>query len=336
MDAIISIKNLSKTFGKGDNKICALSDINLEIERGEIFGIIGLSGAGKSTLVRSINLLERPDSGSVTVDGVELTSLGSKELREKRRDIGMIFQGFNLLMQKTVLENVLFPLKLAKVPKAEAEKRATELLRLVDIEDRKNAYPAQLSGGQKQRVAIARALVTRPSVLLCDEATSALDPNTTDQILKLIKELSDKMNVTVIIITHEMKVVERICSRVAIISDSRIAEQGPVDEVFKRPKSEAGRKLFFPAGEQLTRLQGGGELIRLIFDGDVTDSPIVSQMVLDVGDCVNLVYADTRVIDGKLYGHTLIRLPKDKNSSLKMQTWLRERGIYFEMEESND
>lgn len=335
MDPIISIKNLTKTFGEGDRKIWALSDINLEIERGEIFGIIGLSGAGKSTLVRSINLLERPDYGSIKLDGVELTALSNKELRKKRRDIGMIFQGFNLLMQKTALENVLFPLKLAKVPKKEAEERAMELLRLVDIEDKKNAYPAQLSGGQKQRVAIARALVTRPSVLLCDEATSALDPNTTDQILRLIKELSDKMNVTVIIITHEMKVVEQICSRVAIISDSRIVEQGPVNEVFKRPKSEAGRRLFFPAGDQLTRLQGGGELIRLIFDGDVTDSPILSQMVLDVGDCVNLLYADTRVIDGKIYGHTLIRMPENRESSYKMQNWLRERGINFGREDSN-
>lgn len=335
MDPIISIKNLTKTFGEGDKKIWALSDINLEIERGEIFGIIGLSGAGKSTLVRSINLLERPDYGSIKLDGVELTALSNKELRKKRRDIGMIFQGFNLLMQKTALENVLFPLKLAKVPKKEAEERAMELLRLVDIEDKKNAYPAQLSGGQKQRVAIARALVTNPSVLLCDETTSALDPNTTDQILRLIKELSDKMNVTVIIITHEMKVVEQICSRVAIISDSRIVEQGPVNEVFKRPKSEAGRRLFFPAGDQLTRLQGGGELIRLIFDGDVTDSPILSQMVLDVGDCVNLLYADTRVIDGKIYGHTLIRMPENRESSYKMQNWLRERGINFGREDSN-
>ncbi len=335
MDSIISIKNLTKTFGEGDKKIWALSDINLEIERGEIFGIIGLSGAGKSTLVRSINLLERPDYGSIKLDGVELTALSNKELRKKRRDIGMIFQGFNLLMQKTTLENVLFPLKLAKVPKKEAEERAMELLRLVDIEDKKNAYPAQLSGGQKQRVAIARALVTKPSVLLCDEATSALDPNTTDQILRLIKELSDKMNVTVIIITHEMKVVEQICSRVAIISDSRIVEQGPVNEVFKRPKSEAGRRLFFPAGDQLMRLQGGGELIRLIFDGDVTDSPILSQMVLDVGDCVNLLYADTRVIDGKIYGHTLIRMPENRESSYKMQNWLRERGINFGREDSN-
>ena len=336
MDSIISIKNLTKTFGEGDGKIWALSDINLEIERGEIFGIIGLSGAGKSTLVRSINLLERPDYGSIKLDGVELTALSNKELRKKRRDIGMIFQGFNLLMQKTAFENVLFPLKLAKVPKKEAEERAMELLRLVDIEDKKNAYPAQLSGGQKQRVAIARALVTRPSVLLCDEATSALDPNTTDQILKLIKDLSDKMHVTVIIITHEMKVVEQICSRVAIISDSRIVEQGPVNEVFKRPKSEAGRRLFFPASDQLTRLQGGGELIRLIFDGDVTDSPILSQMVLDVGDCVNLVYADTRVIDGKIYGHTLIRLPENRESSYKMQNWLRDKGINFGREDSND
>lgn len=335
MDPIISIKNLTKTFGEGDKRICALSEINLEIERGEIFGIIGLSGAGKSTLVRSINLLERPDYGSIKVDGVELTSLSEKELRKKRRDIGMIFQGFNLLMQKTALENVLFPLKLAGVPKNEAEERALELLRLVDLEDKKNAYPAQLSGGQKQRVAIARALVTRPSVLLCDEATSALDPNTTAQILKLIKELSDKMNVTVIIITHEMKVVEQICSRVAIISESRIAEQGPVNEVFKRPRSEAGRRLFFPEGEQLARLQVGGELIRLIFDGEVTDSPIISQMVLEVGECVNIVYADTRVIDGKLYGHTLIRLPENSESSYRMQTWLKENGINFGREDGN-
>jgi D-methionine transport system ATP-binding protein len=241
---VIRIENLVKEFYTKGNKIIALQDINLDINRGEIFGIIGLSGAGKSTLVRCINLLENPTSGSIYLEDVNLAQMSSYELRKVRQSIGMIFQQFNLLMQRTALQNVCFPLEIAGVSKKEAIKRAKELLEIVGLPDKENAYPAQLSGGQKQRVAIARALATNPKVLLCDEATSALDPQTTRSILELLKDINKKFNITVIIITHEMKVIKEICNRVAIIDDSKIAEQGIVEEVFSNPMSQIGRDII--------------------------------------------------------------------------------------------
>ena len=246
-EPIIQIRDLTKTFGQGADAVHALENISLNIQKGEIFGIIGLSGAGKSTLVRCMNLLERPTAGSVVVDGQELTQLTDRQLRKARQSIGMIFQGFNLLMQRTALDNICFPLELTGVPKAQARKKARELLEVVGLGDRENAYPAQMSGGQKQRIAIARALATDPKVLLCDEATSALDPTTTLSILELLKDLNQKLGVTVVIITHEMKVVERICHRVAILSGGVVAEQGEVAEIFANPQSEIGRQLVYPA-----------------------------------------------------------------------------------------
>ena len=342
--ALIEIRNLCKTFGTGSTAVHALEDVSLDIEAGEIFGIIGLSGAGKSTLVRCMNLLERPTSGTVTVDGADMTALSDKELRAARREIGMIFQSFNLLMQRNALANVRFPLELAGVPKKEANKRAQELLDMVGLGDRAEAFPAQLSGGQKQRVAIARALATNPKVLLCDEATSALDPTTTESILELLKNLNRQLGVTVVVITHEMRVVERICSRVAIIADSRIAEMGPVQDVFLNPQTEAAKKLELPS--RAGKLEGfssdsenravdecRGRLIRLAFDGETTDRPIIADMILSCGAPVSIVYADTRSIEGRLYGHTVLQLPSDPAVAEKLRRWLSDEGVIFTEEE---
>ena len=342
--ALIEIRNLCKTFGTGSTAVHALEDVSLDIEAGEIFGIIGLSGAGKSTLVRCMNLLERPTSGTVTVDGADMTALSDKELRAARREIGMIFQSFNLLKQRNALANVRFPLELAGVPKKEANKRAQELLDMVGLGDRAEAFPAQLSGGQKQRVAIARALATNPKVLLCDEATSALDPTTTESILELLKNLNRQLGVTVVVITHEMRVVERICSRVAIIADSRIAEMGPVQDVFLNPQTEAAKKLVLPS--RAGKLEGfssdsenravdecRGRLIRLAFDGETTDRPIIADMILSCGAPVSIVYADTRSIEGRLYGHTVLQLPSDPAVAEKLRRWLSDEGVIFTEEE---
>ena len=341
--SMIELQHLTKTFGSGETAVHALNDVSLSIEEGEVFGIIGLSGAGKSTLVRCINLLETPTSGRVIVDGKDMTALKGRELRDARRNIGMIFQGFDLLMQRDALGNVRFPLELAKVPKAEADKRARELLATVGLEGREHAYPAQLSGGMKQRVAIARALASNPKVLLCDEATSALDPTTTESILELLREINRTLGVTVVVITHEMRVVERICSRVAIIAESRIAEMGEVQEVFLHPKTEAAKKLVLPS--RSGKLEGfsedaaatavdecRGELIRLAFDGSSTDRPIIADMILSCGAPVSIVYADTRVIEGRLYGHTVLQLPSDGRTAEKMKRWLHDQRISYTKE----
>ena len=340
--ALIEIRGLTKAFGSGESRVTALSDVSLDIGQGEIFGIIGLSGAGKSTLVRCMNLLERPDAGSVTVAGADLTRLKPKELRAARRSIGMIFQGFDLLMQRTALENVRFPLELAHVKRAEADSRARELLKTVGLGGREGAYPAQLSGGMKQRVAIARALATNPKVLLCDEATSALDPKTTESILELLRELNRSLGVTIVVITHEMRVVERICSRVAIIAESRIAELGEVREVFLHPKTEAAKRLVLPSRsgklEGFSESGGGavdecrGELIRLAFDGETTDRPVIADMILSCGAPVSIVYADTRSIEGRLYGHTVLQLPGDGAAAAKLIRWLDGQGISYTKE----
>ena len=306
---MIEIKNLSKTFETADGKVEALKDISLSIEDGDIFGIIGMSGAGKSTLVRCINMLERPTSGTVTVNGVDMGSLSKSALRQARREITMIFQGFNLLMQKNCLRNIMFPLELEGVPKKEAESRARELLKVVDLADKENAYPAQLSGGQQQRIAIARALATKPKVLLCDEATSALDPTTTNSILSLIRKINEELGITVIIITHQMSVVESVCRHVAIIDEGVIAEQGAVGEVFSRPKSAAARRLVFPEGSEdyIIARHDGERCIRVAFDGaDTTGTPVIAKMAVEEGIEANIVYASTRCLDGRTYGSMLL------------------------------
>lgn len=335
-EPIIQIQNLTKTFGSGESTVTALDGIDLSVEAGEIFGIIGLSGAGKSTLVRCMNLLERPTSGSVLIDNLDMTSLNERDLRKARRSIGMIFQGFNLLMQRTALGNVCFPLELSGAGKSEARARARELLQLVGLGDREKAYPAQLSGGQKQRVAIARALAANPKVLLCDEATSALDPTTTLSILSLLKELNEKLGITVVIITHEMRVIERICSRVAIIADSQIVESGTVEEVFRHPKTEAARRLIAPSSTETPVFSGAGRLFRIAFDGQTTDQPIVSSMVLACGQPVNIVYADTKTIQGKITGHMILRFPEDPVVAGKMLAYLEEKNIAYKEEVSEN
>lgn len=327
---LIRIYDLSKSFYIKGQEITALEHIDLSIAKGEIFGIIGMSGAGKSTLVRCINFLETPTSGGVIFDGKDLGTLSAAGLREVRRDMGMIFQQFNLLMQRTALENVCFPLEIAGVGKGEAKKRALELLEIVGLSDRANAYPAQLSGGQKQRVAIARALATQPKVLLCDEATSALDPQTTDAILKLLRDLNERLGLTVIIITHEMSVIEGICQRVAVISEHKIAEVGEVTEIFANPKAEATRKLVYREDrDPITFRDTDGAQLRVVFEGGDAFEPVLSDMILSTREPVNILHADTRSIDGRVFGQMVIQLAPDADKR-RIRAYLEGQGIRVE------
>ncbi len=324
-ESIIKIEHLCKTFGTGDGQVKALQDVDLDIQKGEIFGIIGLSGAGKSTLVRCMNLLERPTSGTVTVDGQELTALKPKELRAARRKMSMIFQGFNLLMQRTSLENICFPLELngLRGEKTWRKKRAMELLEIVGLPDKADAYPVQLSGGQKQRIAIARALADEPQVLLCDEATSALDPTTTQSILDLLKKINREMGVTVVVITHEMRVVEQICDRVAVLEGGVVQEQGPVSEIFSNPRTEAGRRLVMPNGEKIHVLPAN-RLVRIVFNGAVASEPIISEIGIKLGIRLNICAADTRTIGDKAFGSMVLALPEDETDAARALIYLRE------------
>ena len=318
---IIAIHGLSKTFGGGDGAVHALRDIDLEIFPGEIFGIIGLSGAGKSTLVRCIDLLERPSAGSVVVDGKEMTALSHRELLLARRQVTMIFQGFHLLMQRDCLKNVTFPMELAGISGAMARSRAMELLDLVGLADKAGAWPSQLSGGQKQRVAIARALATDPKVLLCDEATSALDPTTAASILELLKDLNGKLGVTLVVITHQMSVIEEICSKVAILDGGRIVERGSVEEIFSDPKTDAARRLVYPGG--VTKWPAQERVIRVAFQGGTAYQPLIASIGMDIGVKVNILGADTRNIDGKAFGTMLLGLPDDPNEAAKALSYIR-------------
>ena len=329
---MIELKHLGKTYSSASGSVEALKDISLTISDGEIFGIIGLSGAGKSTLVRCINLLERPTSGEVWVDGQNLTALGRKELLQVRRQIGMIFQGFNLLEQRTVLRNVCFPLEIGGTPKAEAKKRAEKLLAIVGLAEKAANYPSQLSGGQKQRVAIARALATNPKYLLCDEATSALDPNTTRSILELLRDINKKLGVTIIVITHEMKVIDQICDRVAVIDKSQIAEEGRVADVFTSPKSAIARELVLPQERPVLDATTGGRKLRLIFNGENTQKPVISEMILACRVPVNVLFADTKSVDGAAYGHMILELPKEAHEAEKVIAWLNNSGLSWKEE----
>ena len=318
---MIELRNLNKTFHTQDGALTALDDINLTVQDGEIFGIIGLSGAGKSTLVRCMNLLERPTHGGVLVDGQDLMKLSPAGLREVRRNIGMIFQSYNLLEQRTVLRNVLYPLELTHEDRRTARTRAMQLLELVGLADRASAYPAQLSGGQKQRVAIARALATNPHYLLCDEATSALDPTTTDSILALLQTINRTLGVTVVVITHEMAVVDRICHRVAVIDNSRIVEMGAVDAIFANPRSAIARELILPHVKVAATVRGGAH-VRLAFNGESTYKPLVSALILETGVPVSILFADTRDIGGKTYGQILLELPGEDRLAQRVTAWL--------------
>ena len=311
---MIEIKHLSKTFQMKDGAVNALKNIDLTIPDGSIYGIIGMSGAGKSTLVRCINLLERPTEGSVVIDGTAMETLSPAALRERRRDITMIFQQFNLLMQRSCLKNICFPMELAGVKKADAEKRARELLEMVGLPDKANAYPAQLSGGQKQRIAIARALATNPKVLLCDEATSALDPNTTHAILTLIKDINKKLGITVVVITHQMSVVKEICTHVAILDEGRVAESGLVGTVFAAPKSAAGRRLVFPGGADAQVYDPAGEkLVRLVFkDAATTSIPMIARLASEEGILCNVISASTQKLSETVYGSMMLGIPSSQ------------------------
>ncbi|WP_303236860.1 methionine ABC transporter ATP-binding protein [uncultured Bilophila sp.] len=328
-EPIIQILDLEKRFKSKNTEVYALQGINLTIRKGDIFGIIGQSGAGKSTLVRCINMLERPSGGSVMFEGRDMCRLGSRDLQIARRSMGMIFQQFNLLMQRTAEENVCFPLELAGVKKDEARKRAGELLELVKLSDRAHAYPSQLSGGQKQRVAIARALATNPKVLLCDEATSALDPATTESILTLIKDINRRLGITAVIITHEMSVIEKICNQVAIISHGRIAESGSVEEVFFHPRTEEARQLVIPEAMQPERMPHE-RLYRIIFNGRSSFEPVIGNLVLECGVPVNIMYADTRDIGGTAFGQMVLQLPDDEAVVRRILAFAESKGLMLE------
>ena len=312
MEPIIELNHLSKTFGGGESQVHALHDVSIAVKPGEIFGIIGLSGAGKSTLVRCINLLERPDEGQVLFHGKDLMTMKDKELRAQRRNITMIFQSFNLLEQRTAIDNICFPLELNGVSRKEARKRAMELLEIVGLPDKANAYPVQLSGGQKQRIAIARALATDPEVLLCDEATSALDPQTTDSILNLLQKINRERGITVIIITHQMSVIEQICHRVAILDHGVVAEIGDVEDVFRNPQSVAGRNLVSPDTTNLPLSTWKGHVARIAFNGNASADPIIASVAMDLGMKVSILGAATRNVDGKAFGTMLVSLPDDE------------------------
>ena len=327
---MIEIKHLSKTFQMKDGAVNALKDISLTIPDGSIYGIIGMSGAGKSTLVRCINLLERPTEGSVVIDGVEMEKLTPAQLRQRRREITMIFQQFNLLMQRSCLKNICFPMELAGVKKEEAEKRAKELLEMVGLPDKANAYPAQLSGGQKQRIAIARALATDPKVLLCDEATSALDPNTT-----LIKDINKKLGITVVVITHQMSVVEEICDHVAILDGGVVVEQGEVKEIFANPKTAAAKRLVAPNGgsaaRDLSSFAPDDHVVRVTFNGSSAAKPLVASLAAEKGILVSVLSADTRDLSGQCYGSMLLKLPADLDEAKQAAAYMRAQpGITVE------
>ena len=321
---MIELKNLSKQFETADGSVDALRHINLTIRDGDIYGIIGMSGAGKSTLVRCINMLERPTEGSVLVNGKDIGALKQKELRTMRRKITMIFQGFNLLMQRTCLKNVTLPLRLSGIDRKTAEAKARELLALVDLPDKANSYPAQLSGGQQQRVAIARALATEPDVLLCDEATSALDPKTTHSILELIRDINKKLGITVIVITHQMSVVQEVCNRVAILENGEVVEEGGVAEVFSNPRANATRNLIYPeSADGGSVFPEGGQRVRVIFNGAVASrEPLIAKMAVDCGIMASILGASTRSVGDRAYGYMLLDIPGSPENLAKAVSYL--------------
>ena len=329
MEPIIRVENISRTFQAGNGQVEAVKNISFAIEKGEIFGIIGLSGAGKSTLVRCLNLLERPNEGSIFIDGKDMMNLSQAELRRERQDIGMIFQQFNLLMQRNVIDNICFPLEIAGVSRGEARKRAEELLEIVGLSEKAKAYPAQLSGGQKQRVAIARVLANNPKILLCDEATSALDPQTTKSILKLIKEINRDYGITVIVITHEMAVIQEICSRVAVLDHGSMVEEGTVEELFRAPKTEEAKKLILNEFRHIKEMRSE-RMIRVTFGGSSAFEPFIGNAVLEYKTPLNILYANTKTINGNAEGEMILQLPESKEVADRMIEYFRENNLGVE------
>ncbi len=325
----IRIAGLRKVYPIPGGEVVALDNINLEIEKGDIYGIIGMSGAGKSTLIRCLNRLDSPSDGQVFIDGENVLAMTPDKLRQMRRRMAMIFQQFNLLMQKTVARNVRYPLEIAGVPTKKADQRVLELLRLVGLEQKADAYPSQLSGGQKQRVAIARALASDPEMLLCDEATSALDPMTTQSILGLLQEINQKLGITVVLITHEMAVIRQICNKVAILDGGKLVEKGTVDDVFMHTKSAAGKRLFgiLPQEEQP---QPQEPALRIVFDGESAEQPVISRLVKECGIDVNILSADIHQLNHQVYGQMLVALPEDVAERKQLTDYLTQQGLTVE------
>ena len=330
----ILIQDVSKTFETKDGSVQALNHVSLSIETGDIYGIIGMSCAGKSTLVRCMNFLEVPSEGKVLIDGKSLSEFSPKELRKEREKIGMIFQHFNLLMQKNVLENVCFPLYIQGKKKAEARAKALELLEIVGLADRAKAYPAQLSGGQKQRVAIARALASDPQILLCDEATSALDPQTTSSILELLQDINQKFGITIVIITHQMSVVREICTHVAIMKDGEVKEQGLVEEIFSHPKSQVAKELISKdsgndvESKKLTQSEiQDGEIVRIVFSENSAFEPVIANLILTFHEPVNILKANTKNVGGVAKGEMILQFMSDSTNVPEMKKFLTERGL---------
>ena len=327
MNAVLQLVNVCKTFYSDGKEFDAVKTVSLEIQKGEIFGIIGLSGAGKSTLIRCMNRLETPTSGDILIDGESVLTMKGRQLRQLRKKVTMIFQQFNLLMQSTVAKNVRYPLELAHVPRAKADARVKELLEIVGLADKADAYPAQLSGGQKQRVAIARALASDPEVLLCDEATSALDPMTTQSILSLLQDINRRLGITIVIITHEMAVIRQICTHVAILDGGQVAEEGSVDDVFTHTRSEAGRRLFGFVSDYSAppEIDAPVDMLRIVFDGMKINEPVISEFSQKTGIAMNILHADINLLNGKRYGQMTIERPKkDADAQLLIDTLTKE------------
>ncbi|WP_195854457.1 methionine ABC transporter ATP-binding protein [Aerococcus tenax] len=320
---VFELTDVSKTFKSEREEFTALKDISLSINEGEIFGIIGMSGAGKSTLVRTLNRLEDVSSGSVKFYGQDLSTLKFKELRKIRHSISMIFQSFNLLQQRTVLQNVEQPLRIIGANKYERQKKAEEMLGIVGIYDKKDTYPARLSGGQRQRVAIARALASNPKVLLCDEPTSALDPKVTEGILDLLKKINKDRKLTIVIITHEMAVVEKICDRVAIIDQGKVVEIGDVNKVFQ---SKAAKELIF-SSNSFAPSNPNGQLIRLILDGLSASESFIYDLIDKTRAKINILSSNIQSVEGKKFGQMVVEIPPDNNSQVNVIKYLKEKGI---------
>ena len=324
---LIEVRDLRKVYPVPGGEVVALDGINLSIDKGQIYGIIGMSGAGKSTLIRCMNRLDTPTEGQILIDGQNILAMNGRQLMQMRRKVSMIFQQFNLLMQKTVARNVRYPMEIAGVPRKKADERVKELLKIVELEGKADAYPIQLSGGQRQRVAIARALVSNPEVLLCDEATSALDPMTTQSILTLLQDINKRLGITVVLITHEMAVIRQICTRVAILDGGRIAEEGTVDDVFVHTRSAAGRRLFGIVPSKQEEVLPEKPALRIVFDDGRENQPIIAGLVKQCGVDVNILSADVKRIGGKSYGQMLIEMPKDDEIRKKIIQFLSDEGL---------
>lgn len=326
---MIKLKKVNKVYYPN---IKALDNVDLIVEKGDVFGIIGLSGAGKSTLIRTINGLEAIDSGQILVNGMDIAQLNEKDLLKVRQKIGIIFQNFNLLTQQTVLNNVLLPLKISKYPKVAALQKAKDLLKMVGLESKLEAYPAQLSGGQQQRVAIARALANDPDILLVDEATSALDPKTTLSILALLKDINQQLGITIVLITHEMNVIEEICQKVAIMDQGEVVEVGLVKSIFQKPQSKMGKQLIYPS---TTNYSLKANELRVTFDGHQLSEPVISKMVLEVGEPVNIIFADMKTLDNQMVGQLILECPSDPRIVDRMCSILEEQKITYEKGEAS-